>query len=90
VLIFKFTFPDSTKTLSSKLILENLKYEKMNWYNGFMEGFSCISNTVTYLSTPIEDSTLLKNKFMAFYLINMKSQGSLKQYIILKQKLLFQ
>ena len=50
------------------------KYEKMNWYNGFMEGFSCISNTVTYLSTPIEDSTLLKSKFMAFYLINMKSQ----------------
>ena len=36
------------------------KYEKINWYNGFMKGFSCISNTFTHLSTPIEDSILLK------------------------------
>ena len=52
------------------------KYEKINWYNDFMKGFSCISNTFTHLPTPIEDSILLKKamNYIAFYLINMKSQ----------------
>jgi hypothetical protein len=36
------------------------KYKKINLYNGFMKRFSCISNTFTHLSTPIEDSILLK------------------------------